>query len=77
MLILYILLVRVAQLVEDIQRLQSTVTKLRDSTSSQTARLEEELASKTRAVQILQEKLAAQNDYDEIQRELRFGAYCY
>jgi homeobox protein cut-like len=60
----------VAQLVEDIQRLQATVSKLRDTTTSQTARLEEELASKSRALDMLQEKLAAQADYDEVKREL-------
>lgn len=60
-----------AQLVEDIQRLQQTVTKLRDTTSSQTARLEEELTSKTRALEILNEKVSAQSDYEEIKRELR------
>lgn len=59
-----------AQLVEDNRRLQATISKLRDTTSSQTARLEEELASKTRSVEILQEKLNAQNDYDEVKREL-------
>ena len=59
-----------AQLVEDNRRLQATVSKLRDVASSQTARLEEELASKTRSVEILQEKLAAQADYDEVKREL-------
>ena len=61
---------QVAQLVEDNRRLQATISKLRDTTSSQTARLEEELTSKTRSVEILQEKLAAQTDYDEIKREL-------
>ena len=59
-----------AQLVEDNRRLQATISKLRDTTSSQTARLEEELASKTRSVEILQEKLSAQSDYDEVKREL-------
>ena len=63
-----------AQLVEDIQRLQATVSKLRDTTSSQTARLEEELSTKTRTLEILQEKLAAQNDYEEIKRELRLSS---
>jgi hypothetical protein len=63
---------QVAQLVEDIQRLQATVSKLRDIASSQTARLEEELASKSRALEILQEKMSAQSDYDEIKRELRY-----
>jgi len=61
-----------AQLVEDNRRLQSTINKLRDATSSQTARLEEELASKTRSVEILQEKLSAQSDYDEVKRELMY-----
>jgi len=61
-----------AQLVEDNRRLQATISKLRDTTSSQTARLEEELSSKTRSVEILQEKLLAQSDYDELKRELRF-----
>jgi len=60
-----------AQLVEDNRRLQSTISKLRDTTSSQTAKLEEELVSKTRSVEILQEKLSAQSDYDEVKRELR------
>jgi len=56
--------------VEDNRHLQATISKLRDTTSSQTARLEEELSSKTRSVEILQEKLAGQSDYDEIKREL-------
>jgi len=64
----------VAQLVDDNRRLQSTINKLRDTTSSQTARLEEELASKSRSVDILQEKLGAQSDYDEVKRELRYVA---
>jgi len=57
--------------VEDNRRLQATISKLRDTTSTQAARLEEELSSKTRSVEILQEKLAAQSDYDEVKRELR------
>ena len=60
-----------AQLVEDNRRLQATISKLRDTTSSQTARLEEELAGKSRSVEIIEEKLSAQSDYDEVKRELR------
>jgi len=60
-----------AQLVEDNRRLQATIGKLRDTTSSQTARLEEELLSKTRSLDILQEKMSAQSDYEEVKRELR------
>jgi len=66
----------VAQLVEDNRHLQATINKLRDTTTSQTARLEEELASKTRSVDILQEKLSSQSDYDEIKRELTSVAQC-
>ena len=65
-----------AQLVEDNRRLQATISKLRDTTSSQTARLEEELTSKTRSVEILEEKLSAQSDYDEVKRELRSVYFC-
>lgn len=68
---LFLYLVQVAQLVEDIQRLQIMANKLRDTSSSQMALLEEELSSKTRSLQILEEKLATQSDYDEIKRELR------
>jgi homeobox protein cut-like len=61
----------VTQLVDDIQRLQATVNKLRDTSTSQVARLEEDLAGKTRTLAILEEKLATQADYDEIKREFR------
>lgn len=60
----------VAQLVEDIQRMQSMANKMRDTSSSLTAKLEEELASKTRSLAILEEKLNTQSDYDELKREL-------
>lgn len=56
---------------EDIQRMQSVANKMRDTSSSLTAKLEEELASKTRSLAILEEKLNTQSDYDEIKRELR------
>ncbi|ESN93755.1 hypothetical protein HELRODRAFT_180623 [Helobdella robusta] len=61
----------VSQLVEDVQRLQQRVNKLRDSSSSQLARLEEELANKNEAFDKLQALLKKQEDYDEIRRELR------
>ncbi|XP_035690141.1 protein CASP-like isoform X4 [Branchiostoma floridae] len=60
----------VAQLVEDVQRLQSTLTSLRESTSSQIARLEEEVRKKNLAFRSLEEKLQTQKDYEEIKREL-------
>lgn len=60
----------IAQLVEDVQRLQSTVNKLRDSSASQVAKLEEELEEKSCSLQKLEDILKSQEDYDEIKREL-------
>ncbi|XP_050409045.1 protein CASP isoform X3 [Patella vulgata] len=60
----------IAQLVEDVQRLQASLNKLRESTASQVSALEEELLSKTKALQVLEEKLRTQDDYEEVKREL-------
>lgn len=62
---------QIAQLVEDVQRLQGTVNKLRDSGAAQVAKLEEELAAKNKAFRILEDKIGTQEDYEEIRRELR------
>ena len=43
----------------------------RDVSVEQVARLEEDLSTRTRAVHMLEEKLASQADYDEIKREFR------
>ena len=53
------------------QRLQSTLTRLRDASTAQEQSLEEQLARKTSALTELEAKLQAQNDYEEIKRELR------
>ena len=53
------------------QRLQSTLTRLRDASTVQEQSLEEQLAWKTSALAELEAKLQAQNDYEEIKRELR------
>jgi len=60
----------VQQLVEDVKRLQSSLIKNNESTSSQINKLEEELQQKTEVVSDMQKKLAAKNDYDEIKKEL-------
>ncbi|XP_064620194.1 homeobox protein cut-like 1 isoform X3 [Lineus longissimus] len=60
----------IAQLVEDVQRLQASVNKLRDVSSSQINKLEEELAAKNQAFKLLEEKLETQEDYEEMRREL-------
>ncbi|RUS79188.1 hypothetical protein EGW08_013046, partial [Elysia chlorotica] len=61
----------IAQLVEDVQRLQASLSKLRESTAAQVSRLEEELSSKNQAFRRLEEKLQTQEDYEEVKRELR------
>uniref|UniRef100_UPI0037E8D9C7 cut-like homeobox 1b isoform X1 n=1 Tax=Semicossyphus pulcher TaxID=241346 RepID=UPI0037E8D9C7 len=59
-----------AQLVEDVQRLQASLTKLRETTSSQIAQLEEQLSTKTATLKELEEKLQNQADYEEVKKEL-------
>lgn len=41
-----------AQLVEDVQRLQASLTKLRETTGSQIAQLEQQLSSKTTTLKV-------------------------
>lgn len=60
----------VVQLVEDVQKLQASLGKLRESTAAQVAKLEEELSRKNKALALLEEKLCSQDDYEEIKREL-------
>ncbi|XP_070761453.1 cut-like homeobox 1b isoform X1 [Enoplosus armatus] len=59
-----------AQLVEDVQRLQASLTKLRETTSSQITQLEQQLSSKTATLKELEEKLQKQVDYEEVKKEL-------
>ncbi|XP_041349035.1 homeobox protein cut-like 1 isoform X3 [Gigantopelta aegis] len=60
----------ISQLVEDVQRLQASLSKLRESTTIQISKLEEEISSKNTAFRLLEEKLRTQEDYEEIKREL-------
>ncbi|CAN9511447.1 unnamed protein product [Ophioblennius macclurei] len=59
-----------AQLVEDVQRLQASLTKLRETTSSQIIQLEQQLSSKSAVLKELEEKLQKQADYEEVKKEL-------
>ncbi|XP_024863484.1 homeobox protein cut-like 1 [Kryptolebias marmoratus] len=59
-----------AQLVEDVQRLQASLTKLRETTSSQISQLEQQLSSKAAVLKELEEKLERQADYEEVKKEL-------
>nr|XP_057935233.1 cut-like homeobox 1b isoform X5 [Doryrhamphus excisus] len=59
-----------AQLVEDVQRLQASLTKLRETTSTQITQLEQQLSSKTAVLKEVEEKLQKQSDYEEVKKEL-------
>ncbi|XP_073421722.1 homeobox protein cut-like 1 isoform X1 [Dendrobates tinctorius] len=60
----------IAQLVEDVQRLQASLTKLRENSASQISQLEKQLNTKNSNLKQLEEKLKVQADYEEIKKEL-------
>lgn len=60
----------IAQLVEDVQRLQASLTKLRENSATQISQLEQQLNTKNNNLKQLEEKLKGQADYEEIKKEL-------
>ncbi|XP_040587215.1 homeobox protein cut-like 1 isoform X4 [Mesocricetus auratus] len=60
----------IAQLVEDVQRLQASLTKLRENSASQISQLEQQLSAKNSTLKQLEEKLRGQADYEEVKKEL-------
>ncbi|KAM4814698.1 protein CASP isoform X6 [Urocitellus parryii] len=60
----------IAQLVEDVQRLQGSLTKLRENSASQISQLEQQLSAKNSTLKQLEEKLKGQADYEEVKKEL-------
>ncbi|KAM5229286.1 homeobox protein cut-like 1 isoform 6-T6 [Ctenodactylus gundi] len=60
----------IAQLVEDVQRLQASLTKLRENSASQISQLEQQLSAKSSTLKQLEEKLKGQADYEEVKKEL-------
>jgi homeobox protein cut-like len=58
-------------LVEDVQRLQTSIAKLQETSAGQIARLEEQLEHKRQHITRLEARLDAQRDYDDVKRELR------
>jgi len=61
----------VQTLIEDVQKLQSTLNQLRESSARQLSHFEEELQVRSRRIQRLEAQLEEQKDYQEIRRELR------
>lgn len=60
----------ISQFVEDIQHLQSSMNKLRESTATSIANLEQELAQKAQQCLDLENKISLQSDYNNLKREL-------
>ncbi|KAM9320812.1 homeobox protein cut-like 1 isoform 1-T1 [Gastrophryne carolinensis] len=60
----------IAQLVEDVQRLQASLTKLRENSATQISQLEQQLNTKNNTLKQLEDKLKGQADYEEIKKEL-------
>ncbi|XP_047662569.1 cut-like homeobox 1b isoform X3 [Tachysurus fulvidraco] len=58
------------QLVEDVQRLQASLAKLRENSSTQISQLEQQLSAKSTTLKQLEEKLQEQADYEEVKKEL-------
>uniref|UniRef100_A0AAZ3QC65 Protein CASP n=1 Tax=Oncorhynchus tshawytscha TaxID=74940 RepID=A0AAZ3QC65_ONCTS len=54
------------QLVEDVQRLQASLSKLRESSSTQITQLQLQLSTKTASLKQLEGKLQEQADYEEV-----------
>ena len=61
---------QISRLVDDIQRLQSNLSRLREASSVQVKSLEDQLVQKTELIASLELSLAAQSDYEELKREL-------
>ncbi|XP_041733807.2 homeobox protein cut-like 1 isoform X1 [Coregonus clupeaformis] len=58
------------QLVEDVQRLQASLSKLRESSTTQITQLQLQLSTKTATFKQLEQKLQEQADYEEVKKEL-------
>ncbi len=56
---------------KDVQRLQSSLTRLKEASAGQVSSLEEQLTEKSTALTELEARLTAQSDYEEMKRELR------
>lgn len=57
------------QLVEDVQRLQASLSALRENTHTEISQLQQQLTIKSTALTQLEEKLQTQADYEEVKKE--------
>lgn len=63
-------------MIEDVQRLQTSIGKLQENSANQIARLEEELEHKRQLIIRLEARLDMQRDYEDLKRQLRYILYC-
>ena len=61
---------QISRLVEDVQRLQANLSRLREASAAQIHSLEQHLAEKSEALGEVERRLALQSDYEEMKREL-------
>jgi len=61
---------QIATLIENVQRLQTTLNQVRESSATQIRLLEEKLEQKQDMISRLEARLDSQRDYDEMKREL-------
>ncbi|XP_073948693.1 homeobox protein, cut isoform X6 [Choristoneura fumiferana] len=61
----------IAQLVEDVRRLQASLAALQEAHAQQLQRLEERLDEKKQHIARLEARLDNQRDYDDVKREIR------
>ncbi|UYV68507.1 CUX2 [Cordylochernes scorpioides] len=60
----------IGRLIDDLQRLQTNLNTLKESSASKIAQLEDLLAEKDRIINELGDKLLRQQDYEDLKREL-------
>ncbi|CAH2051609.1 unnamed protein product, partial [Iphiclides podalirius] len=65
-----VVLMTIAQLVEDVRRLQASLSALQEAHAQQLQRLEERLDEKKQHIARLEARLDTQRDYDDIKREI-------
>ncbi|GFU34854.1 homeobox protein cut-like, partial [Nephila pilipes] len=61
----------VSHLVDEMQRLQSSINNLKEISTSKIAQLQDAVTEKDRVIKDLAEKLLRQQDYTDLKRELR------
>lgn len=62
---------QIAQLLEDVQRLQANLSKLQETSAAQVSRLEEQLEHRRQHIARLEARLDQQRDYEDLKREVR------